>query len=232
MDIKIEDALQYVLVPQPYDEKRYLEAGTILVNNRDKLTHKVFYKIPDPGALVTNNDPKWETIKEGSSGERCGCGNCRTIWPSHLPEFKEGETVTLNAGDKIYIVPKGSHYRHTELMVEIVSDSGRNMLHFVMDPFSDSFNFSELFHPKGYNLAEIALALGSKEGREISLKRPLPKGVTDKDEITLFRIKVATAESITLVVGDGYVVSKDPEADGEKPVDINPVSAFLIEIGE
>jgi len=226
--MSIEDALRYVLAPQPFDEQTYLEAGIVLVNNRDKLTHKVFYKIPDPGALTTNDDPKWNAIKEGSSGERCSCGNCRTIWPLHLPEFKEGEFITLKAGDKIYILPKGSHYRHTEVLIEIVSDSGKNLVHFVADPFSDSINFSDLFSPKGYALAEIASVLASKKDADLLFKRPLPEGATDKTEITLLRIKAATAESITLAIGDGYMTSKDPESEGVKPIDINPNTVVLI----
>jgi hypothetical protein len=209
--MNLTEALGYIGHPEPYDVERYLEAGLTLVQNRDNLHHRIFYKIPDPGAMTTNTDPKWDEIKAGSTGERCSCGNCRTIWPSHWPDFEEKETVTLEKGSKIYIVPEGGNYKDTMVELEVIEKEGQLFFTCLNDPFSDAFDFSLLLQgPPAYELKGLATAL-SKQNKPALLVKKFPEGAhVDAEQMVLITVNSASELGVVVGIGRGYVASRDP----------------------
>ncbi|MBI2030790.1 hypothetical protein HYT05_04165 [Candidatus Kaiserbacteria bacterium] len=212
--MNLREALNYTAKPVPYDEARYREAGLVLVNNRDQLTHRVFFKIPDPGAMTTNRDPIWDEIKAGSTGERCNCGNCRTIWPKKWSEFVQKETRTLREGEKFYIVPEGGNYKDTTVLVEVVKgDNGKPFLATLMDPFSEAFDLSILLGRKGYALDSLAEAMTSQD-KPARMAKKFPDGAgVNAEHMTLFTINSATPDQVVIGIGEGYLVSMDPEKE-------------------
>lgn len=211
--MELQQALTYIGNPVPYDVDRYHEAGRTLVANRSKFSHRIFFKIPDPGAMTTNTDMKWDEIKAGSTGERCACGNCRTIWPSEWPEFVEKETITMREGDKVYIVPEGGNYKDTNVLLEIEkNDEGKLFLTCMNDPFSDAFDILMVLNgPPAYQLSQLADAM-SRQTQPAYMTRNFPKGAeVNAEHMKLFSINKASATEVVIGVGHGYVVSQDPQ---------------------
>lgn len=209
----LQEAIGYVGNPEPYDEEKILEAGLTLVRNRNQLKHRIFFKIPDPGALTTNEDPKWDEIRAGSTGERCNCGNCRTIWPAFWPEFEEKEEIVLRQGDKVYVVPEGGNYLDTLVRLEVVAipDSDQLALTILSDPFSEAIDFSMIFGgPPAYALEKLAQL---KESASLKNKFPEGANVAGAEKMTILMVKSATLSEVTIIIGKGTAVSRDPKTE-------------------
>lgn len=216
--MNIHEALTYVASPQPFDEDRYLEAGLVLVRNRARLTHRVFYTIPDPnGVMTANTDPKWDEVRSGSTGERCACGNSRTIWPLHWPPFEEGRELVLVRGQVVHVVPQGGSYRDTMIRLEIIEAESAPALSIQDDPFSDALNFAQLLSVRGFKLQTLMEAL-AKQTKPAAIVRGFPQGAgVDTSNMTVVTVKRVTLTEVVIGIGKGYVVSESPEKEFPLP---------------
>jgi hypothetical protein len=217
--VEIEEAIKRAKNQVPFDERKHLEAGLCLVNNRNKFTDPVFYKVVPRAERTFAADEQWRLIKQASSGERCPRGYRRIIWPTHIRAFKEGQIVTLHEGQQVFILPAQYHYEHAEKMLEIVK--GLNDVFYVQiigRPFA-GLSLADFLDPKGLKLMDI-LKMLETQAEPIPLMTSIPKSVqTDAEGMAILTIKAVTEDSLTICVDAGYIASGDPSKDGISPID-------------
>lgn len=195
----------------PFDEARYLDACSTVIDHRAELTHAVYICLP--GGLGGNSDPRWDRIKQNSV-ERCSCGNERVIVPANpRTEFEASasEPVVV-AGDLdhcVYLKPVGGDKESTYLALWIGDSGGGKALAFMQEPFAPFVFSPSMLAPPCYPLGKLAEILPRQTKPAIMY--------TGKTKTPVFAIRsVDPAAGTATIVLDKDVTVLTPEEQAEE----------------